>query len=151
MYIPQNWEICYHLHTSLMKINKGAGGEIANILPMWQLCLLPRIISLVHNFAFKELYFLLTSVSISIYNSTYLRKLTIDFHEWEQIPNFHECKVRVKIKWIYSNVWSLITEIFEKWIELCANSVELTETILHITQRYREMMTSQWKKVENIF
>ena len=45
----------------------------------------------------------------------------------------------------------MITLIFEKWIELCANSAEQTETVLLTTQRYQEMMTSQWKKIENFF
>ena len=36
-----------------------------------------------------------------------------------------------------------ITSVFEKWIELCANSVEQNETFLLTTQQYRIIMTSQ--------
>ena len=40
---------------------------------------------------------------------------------------------------------------FQKWIELCANSAEQTETFIPTTQQYREMMTSPGKKIENFF
>ena len=48
-------------------------------------------------------------------------KLTINFHEWDQFFNFHECEARVKIMRIDSHEWKLFVNS-RKSVVLRANS-----------------------------
>ena len=59
---------------------------------------------------------------ISIYNSIDLRKLTKNFHEWDEFFNFRECDSTSEN---YENSFSRVKICnvnFRKSIELCANS-----------------------------
>ena len=116
-----------------------------------------------------EWYYLVNCSSrggcISIYNTTDLRKLTINFHEWDKFCNFHECEARVKIMRIYAHEWKLITLIFEnQWYyglipgvgvgNQCFSMLMLTEEAIRELQLWLPWSLSEsletWRKFSPI-